>query len=225
MIVAEVSKSPEKRSRQQRRTRKTHQKLLMAGREVFAEKGLDLTTIDDITERADVGKGTFYYHFKTKEKLINELIRGMLDELTAAIEEKCRDYSELDDLLDKIIGTHIEFFSSRWEDFVLFFQGRADLTLQTGYDGIETPFLNYLESIESILDSAIKRHLPAPVLRRITCAVTGFISGYYSFAVISTEGEDVDETLRSLRGAFVASLSRFIREATPSATSGEEAPV
>jgi len=225
MIVAEIESSSKTGTRQQLRSIKTRQKLLMAAREVFAEKGMDLTTIDEITVRADVGKGTFYYHFRTKEKLINELIRGMLDELTSAIEVKCRGYSELTELLDKIIGTHIEFFSSRWEDFVLFFQGRADLTLQTGYNGIETPFLDYLESIESILDSAIKRHLPAPVLRRIACAVTGFISGYYSFAVISTEGEDVDETLRSLRGALVASLSRFIRETTPSATSGDDAPV
>lgn len=224
-MVAALDTRPKKRSRQQRRTKKTRQKLLMAAREVFAEKGLDLTRIDEITERADVGKGTFYYYFQSKEELINELIHGMLDELTAAIDEKCKGITDLTTLLDKIISVHIEFFSNRWEDFVLYFQGRADLTLQMGYEGIETPFLNYLESIESNLDQAIERRLPGPVLRRITCAVAGFISGYYSFAVISSGGEDVDETLRSLRGALVASLTRFIREAAPSATMGDGAQV
>jgi len=59
-----------KKTRQQLRVSRTRQKLLDAASNLFAEKGLDLTTIDDITERADVGKGTFYYHFKNKEGLI-----------------------------------------------------------------------------------------------------------------------------------------------------------
>lgn len=53
-------------SRQDRRTRATRRRLLKAARELFAEKGMDLTTIDDITQRADLAKGTFYYHFSDK---------------------------------------------------------------------------------------------------------------------------------------------------------------
>jgi len=49
--------------RQSRRVKATRLKLLNAARDMFAEKGFDSTTIDDITERADVGKGTFYYHW------------------------------------------------------------------------------------------------------------------------------------------------------------------
>jgi len=202
-------------SRQQRRSRNTRQQLLMAAREVFAEKGMDLTSIDDITRRADVGKGTFYYHFKNKERLIRELVRGMLGELIGAIDRRCAGCDNLNSLLDTMIQAHIEFFSNRWEDFVLYFQGRSDLTLEQGYSGIETPFLEYLERIETLIDGVVRYHLPKPVLRRIACAVAGFVSGYYSFAVITSQGEDVDEAFRALRGAMVASLARFIREAIP----------
>ena len=187
----------------------------MAAREVFAEKGMDLTSIDDITRRADVGKGTFYYHFKNKERLIRELVRGMLGELLAAIDERCAGCGDLNALLDTMIQAHIDFFSNRWEDFVLNFQGRSDLTLEQGYRGIETPFLEYLERIETLIAGVVKYHLPKPVLRRLACAVAGFVSGYYSFAVIASQGEDVDEAFRALRGAMVASLARFIREAIP----------
>lgn len=199
-------------SRQNRRLEATRQKLLNAARSVFAEKGMDLTRINDITERADVGKGTFYYHFKSKEQVVRTLVKGMLGELVGVIEEKCRGIAELRSLLDALIGAHIEFFSSRWEDFALFFQGRSDLILQEGYSGIETPYINYLEHVENLLDSVIQSRLPQPVLRRIACAVLGFLSGYYSFAAISTQDEDVDATYRSLRGAMVASLARFIQE-------------
>lgn len=209
----------QKRTRNQRRASATRQKLLDAARNVFAEKGLDLSTIDHITERADVGKGTFYYHFKNKAGVINVLMTQVMGELAATIEKRCENITELPSLLDTMIRIHIEFFSSRWEDFVLYFQGRADLKLKEGYSGIEQPFLLYLETIENQLDSVIKHRLSKPLLRRIACATAGFVSGYYSFSVISSDDEDVDMTLQSLRGALVASLTRFISEALPPAGS------
>jgi AcrR family transcriptional regulator len=207
-----MAKKPQK-TRQQRRVSRTRQKLVEAASSLFAEKGLDLTTIDDITERADVGKGTFYYHFKNKEGLIKILINNVLGELREAITRKAEGITDLSELMDTLIGVHIEFFSSRWEDFVLYYQGRADLKLKEGYAVLEEPFLDYLETIESLLGSAIKSRLPKPVCHRVACATAGFVSGYYSFAVITSEDEDVDATFRSLRGALVASLTRFVSEA------------
>jgi AcrR family transcriptional regulator len=206
-------------TRQQRRVSATRQKLLDAARMVFAEKGLESTTIADITERADVGKGTFYYHFKDKEGVIVALIKGLLGELGAAIEKKCSEIEDLSELLDTMIGVHIEFFSNRWEDFVLFFQGRGDLDLKNSYRGIETLFIDYLEIMENLIDSVIRYRIPKHILRRVACAAAGFVSGYYSFAVILSEDKDVDKTFRSLRGALVASLTRFISEALPAAAS------
>ncbi|UCG08453.1 MAG: TetR/AcrR family transcriptional regulator [Desulfobacterales bacterium] len=215
MISSKRKAKRPRATRQQRRVSVTRQKLLEAARSVFAEKGLDSATIADITERADVGKGTFYYHFKDKNGVIAELIKSVLGELVAAIEMKCSHISDISELLDTMIGVHIEFFSNRWEDFVLYFQGRGDLHLEQGYEGIETRFVNYLESMEDLIESVIRGQISRQALRRIACAAAGFVSGYYSFAVIASEDEDVDKTLRSLRGALVASLTRFISESLP----------
>ena len=206
----EASERP--KPRQKRRVRATQLKLLNAAREVFAEKGFDNTTIDDITERADVGKGTFYYHYSEKQDVIAQLVNRMMDELIETMEERCDGIRDLPALLDTIVKVHIDFFSNRWEDFVLYFQGRADLNLKEGYSGLELPFLRYLESIENLLDSVINHRLPALLLSRFGFAVAGFVSGYYSFAVISTEDEDVDKALMEMRGAFVSGLTRFIKE-------------
>ena len=214
-------KSERERPRQERRVRATRQKLLEAARAVFAEKGLDLARIDEITERADVGKGTFYYHFGNKAQLIRQLIKEVLDELATVVEQRCSGIGELEALLDALIGAHMEFFCNRWEDFVLYFIGRSDLTLQESFPGIETPFLDYLERLEALLAGVLNYRLPQPVLRRIGCAVAGFVSGYYSFAAISSQDQDIDAAFSSLRGAIVASLARFIQEATPPGTTGE----
>lgn len=212
-MIVEDAKPKRSPSRQQRRLKVTRRKLLDAARMVFATRGIDLARIDEISDRADVGKGTFYYHFSGKPQLVRELIKEMLDGLIAAIRSRCEGATDVIGVLDKLIAAHIEFFANRWEDFVLYFQGRSDLTLQEGYQGLETPFIKYLECVEGLLASVLKYRPPQPVLRRIACAVAGFVSGYYSFAAISSQDENIDETFVSLRGAMASSLARFIQEA------------
>ena len=61
----------------------TREKLLEAGREVFANRGVDAATIEDITETADVGRGSFYNFFDTKEDLVEAIVAGLIDDLLA----------------------------------------------------------------------------------------------------------------------------------------------
>ena len=59
-------------TRADRREREKRQRIEMimdAALEVFAEKGLRNATIDDVAEKAEVGKGTIYLYFKSKEHL------------------------------------------------------------------------------------------------------------------------------------------------------------
>ncbi len=53
-------------SRIERRREKTRRLLIEVALGLFYEKGIYRTKIEDITERADIGKGTFYQYFETK---------------------------------------------------------------------------------------------------------------------------------------------------------------
>jgi AcrR family transcriptional regulator len=203
-----------KQSRQRRRYEKTREKLLNAARSVFSEKGL-AASVDEVTQRADVARGSLYYHFKSKERLIGLLVEEILSELTECMRKECSDKEGLESVLDGIIQAHIGFFSSRWQNFVLYYQGRADLTLEESYDGLERPFLKYAKSIEKLIDASIPEPISDMRLRRIANAIAGFLSGYYSFASIASTDQDIDREFMSLRQAFVTSLARFAREALP----------
>src|ERR1044071_7354996 len=61
-------------SRYQRRKEKTKQDILVAARKVLAEKGYHNTKIIDIATAADIGVGTFYLYYQTKDALFLELI-------------------------------------------------------------------------------------------------------------------------------------------------------
>jgi AcrR family transcriptional regulator len=62
-------------SRQDRRRAKTRSQLLQAAKRLLATKGFHGTKIADIASAADVGTGTFYLHFATKDALFADLVR------------------------------------------------------------------------------------------------------------------------------------------------------
>lgn len=56
--------------RRERRRREIRDRLYRAALALFAERGYAETTVEDITEAADVGKGTFFNYFPSKEHVL-----------------------------------------------------------------------------------------------------------------------------------------------------------
>lgn len=65
-------------TRHQRRRQQTRQQLIQAAVELVLEKGYEAVTVQDITDRADLGRGTFYIHFKDKEDVLWSAIQDGL---------------------------------------------------------------------------------------------------------------------------------------------------
>jgi AcrR family transcriptional regulator len=75
--------------RRARRHADTRERIFRAALKLFAEHGFQETTIEDITEAADVGKGTFFNYFPSKEhvlKAFGEIQRGKIE--TALLEAR-----------------------------------------------------------------------------------------------------------------------------------------
>jgi len=77
-------------NRFQRRKEQTRKKLIDAAISLILEHGYDAVTIDEIVARADVGKGTFYLHFKDKESLVWEVIRKEVEAIQRESDERYR---------------------------------------------------------------------------------------------------------------------------------------
>jgi AcrR family transcriptional regulator len=69
-----------------RRKAKTRSDLLGAAVRVLARKGFHDTKIADIAAAADVGVGTFYLHFETKDALFEALVDDTIAELKEAVD-------------------------------------------------------------------------------------------------------------------------------------------
>ena len=63
-----------------------------AGRALFVERPAEQVSIESITEKAGVAKGSFYNHFATREALFEELIQVTLQDLLARFEALAKHF-------------------------------------------------------------------------------------------------------------------------------------
>ena len=58
---------------------KRKQELLKIAYDMFLTQGYENTSVDEIIEKAQIAKGTYYYHFQSKEQMLEEVIDMMID--------------------------------------------------------------------------------------------------------------------------------------------------
>lgn len=73
-------------SRRERKKFETEQRLIKAAIELMQEKGVFDTTVEEITSRADVGKGTFFNYFPSKEAVIASVFLAKREQVAMAAE-------------------------------------------------------------------------------------------------------------------------------------------
>ncbi len=126
---------------------KTREKLVESANKIISKKGINNTSVEDITNDACVAKGTFYTYFKNKEEIVNELIFDKNKEyddnfLNMSIESKINKFNK--ELQSRITSKGIEMCRS-WISSNLCEQKSSILKLD-------------LEKITKILESSINNN-------------------------------------------------------------------
>jgi AcrR family transcriptional regulator len=73
--------------RRQRRAAETRLRLFRCALQLFAERGFNNVTVEDITEAADVGKGTFFNYFESKDQVLGVVAEIQLGKVQESLEE------------------------------------------------------------------------------------------------------------------------------------------
>ncbi len=71
--------------RRQRRAAETRLRLFRCALQLFAERGFPNVTVEDITEAADVGKGTFFNYFESKDHVLGVMAEIQLGKVREAV--------------------------------------------------------------------------------------------------------------------------------------------
>jgi AcrR family transcriptional regulator len=70
---------------------KTREKLIDVARQLFAHKGIDNTTMNDIANASDKGRRTIYTYFKNKREIYNAVIERESDQIVAELKRISED--------------------------------------------------------------------------------------------------------------------------------------
>jgi len=89
-----AAETTDKPARGERRKRETRTRLLDAALRLMAEKGMEGVAINEITEAADVGFGSFYNHFDSKEAIHAALLDWVFEEFGNALGRLVHDVSD-----------------------------------------------------------------------------------------------------------------------------------
>jgi AcrR family transcriptional regulator len=91
-----------------RRVLRTRQMLRDALFELIEERGYDALSIQDITERANIGRATFYVHYVDKEQLLLASAKDLLDDLHRHLQPQvASDVITKEDTLGVIVFQHV----------------------------------------------------------------------------------------------------------------------
>lgn len=124
---------------------------MQAAERVMADHGVHGTKIADIANEADVGVGTFYLHFSTKEELFDALVadaaarlealldaqrakaEDVVEEITRSITSLCAFASENREIFRVVFG-HGATYHEVVRDMQALFTARLAETIRTGID-------------------------------------------------------------------------------------------
>ncbi|WP_153338541.1 TetR/AcrR family transcriptional regulator [Nocardia aurantia] len=84
--------------------------LLALAAELFAERGLRATTVRDIADAAGILSGSLYHHFDSKESMVDEILRGFLDDLFGRYREIVAANLSARDTLEALVIASYESF-------------------------------------------------------------------------------------------------------------------
>ena len=153
--------------RRARKKQQTRQEILDAAVQNFAAKGYSKTSIADIMEQADLGTGTFYNYFDSKEDVLRCLLERLVTRVHDALREnKAAGKSQIE-LLDSAGPSTAEFLDANRFGRPLFLSAAAMTEVREQGENIPTPGFKpvYKSIIEAgQQDGEIRTDIPSDLI-------------------------------------------------------------
>ncbi|AIS51283.1 transcriptional regulator, TetR family [Thermoanaerobacter kivui] len=159
---------------------KTKEKIFKAAIKTFSKSGFYKTTMEEIAENAGVAKGTLYYHFKSKDDILEFLIDEGIKILKQEVFEEISKLNDAIEKLRKIIFVQSNFLYKN-HDFIIVL-----LSQIWGHGEIPNKFreklYSYLKIIEEVIKEGKEQHLIVDCDEKVIAAVFfGMISSILAF--------------------------------------------
>lgn len=184
---------------------KTKRKIFETSMKLFAEKGYDATSIEEITSVVGVAKGTLYYHFSSKEEIFEFLVEEGVKLLKNSIEIKTEG---LDNSLDKIraiVLIEIKVLV-KYENFMTMVlseiwgtSARAKICQKYMFE--------YIEMVQEIVEQGIKKgEIINSDANVIASGIFGFVCSSLIYKIRTDKNIEVMDLYKEIEKTFIRKL-------------------
>ena len=153
LYIISLNKSPKKK--EGLNLNKTKRKIFETSMKLFAEKGYENTSIEEITATVGVAKGTLYYHFASKEEIFNFLVSEGVKLLQNSVDIKTAKYHNYIDKIKAIVLIQIKIVD-KYEDIITILLSQFYGTEKRNQKCKEYIY-EYIKKIEDIVKEGIEQ--------------------------------------------------------------------
>ena len=170
----------------------TGQKILIAATQLFQQKGLKKTTMDDIAKSVGMGKSSLYYYYKNKEDVFDQVMLHELDKVRDAVTREMSNQSDPEKLLVTYATVYFEELIPRKNLYRIINEEEKDSRARDWLRKIiqdETDKISELIQV-GIEMGVVKRIAPDQVKTLANIAVTSLLGIiHYAFEVREDEND------------------------------------
>ncbi len=184
----------------------TRERIMQAAMAVFAERGYQATSVDEIARRAGSSKGGVYFHFPNKHAIFEALIAELVTMLEAAVREAIGKAHGALARVDAALSTVIRIFAAQ--------RGLTHLLL-VEVNGLGQPFDQearaargvFIGVIESYLARAVEEGVIAPLDTGVAaCVWLGAVNEVVLRWLFAEQPEPLESALPALRSMLLRSI-------------------
>ncbi|MGC8764310.1 MAG: TetR/AcrR family transcriptional regulator [Brevinematia bacterium] len=187
------------------------ERIIEAAVKLFAEKGFDATSVDEIARLAEINKAMIYYYFSSKEELLSSIIRKSINDFTSIVEEiDLSKFDNLEDMIKTIIREAINYIDGYNMVIRIFQRESLSKSSKWGTNIIDTVGIVF-ERVEKIL----RKRFPTPITIEMTAVeqilFTNLVIGYLNLKdKLLLDSSSDDEAKNLVKERYIEKVSRII---------------
>ncbi len=186
---------------------KTKRKIFETSMQLFAQKGYDATSVEEITATVGVAKGTLYYHFSSKEEIFQFLIEEGVKLLKNSITIKTANLTNSLDKIRAIVLIEIKVLV-KYENFMTIILSeiwgtgaRSKMCRNYVFD--------YIQMIQEIVEEGIeKKEIIESDANVIASGIFGFVCSSLIYKLRTEENIEVMSLYKEIEKSFIKKLKR-----------------
>ncbi len=186
---------------------KTKRKIFETSMKLFAEKGYDATSIEEITATVGVAKGTLYYHFSSKEEIFNFLVEEGVKLLKNSITIKTEKLENSIDKIKAIVLIELKVLV-KYENFMTIILSQIWGTGERS-NICKKHVFEYIAQIQEIVEEGIKKgEIIEADPNVLASGIFGFACSSLIYKLRTSKNIEVPELFAEINRTFIEKLKK-----------------